>query len=76
MPSSTPPTVHSALLEAAEASAALGGVYLRVVWDSELAPFPSNRIVSTMNEVLLFHLEGSCEFPDWLRSEPTMNPMK
>lgn len=34
------PTVHSALLEAAEVSAALGGVYLRVVWDREIAPFP------------------------------------
>lgn len=31
------PTTHSALLEAAEVSAALGGVYLRLVWDEDVA---------------------------------------
>ena len=31
------PAVHSNLLEAAEVAAALGGVYLRVVWDTDTA---------------------------------------
>ena len=31
---------HATLLEAAEAAAALGGVYLRVVWDKEQFPYP------------------------------------
>ncbi|MCA1195122.1 phage portal protein [Saccharopolyspora sp. 6V] len=34
------PTVHSGLLEAAEVSAALGGCYLRTVWDQDVAPHP------------------------------------
>lgn len=32
--------LHSTLLEAAELCAALGGVYLRVCWDADLAPHP------------------------------------
>lgn len=31
------PTIHATLLEAAEIAAALSGVYLRLVWDTELA---------------------------------------
>ncbi|MEY8039985.1 hypothetical protein [Saccharopolyspora cebuensis] len=34
------PTVHSALLEGAEVAAALGGAYLQVVWDRDIAPHP------------------------------------
>jgi A118 family predicted phage portal protein len=34
------PAVHSSLLEAAEVAAALGGVYLRVVWDADIAAHP------------------------------------
>lgn len=34
------PLVHSGLLESAEVAAALGGVYLRVVWDADLAAHP------------------------------------
>lgn len=33
------PAVHSSLLEAAEVSAALGGVYLRLVWDEDFADY-------------------------------------
>lgn len=34
------PETHSGLLEAAELSAALGGTYLRVVWDKDAAEMP------------------------------------
>lgn len=48
------PTVHSALLEAAEVAAALGGVYLRVVWDADLA---AHAMVDTV--------DADAAVPEW-----------
>ncbi|GGM65114.1 hypothetical protein GCM10012275_39580 [Longimycelium tulufanense] len=48
------PAVHSALLEAAEVAAALGGVYLRVVWDADVA-----------RHVMLDAVDADAAVPEW-----------
>jgi len=37
--------LHARLLEAADACAGLGGVYLRLVWDTEISPLPWPQVV-------------------------------
>ncbi|MFD9789637.1 phage portal protein [Streptomyces sp. NPDC059070] len=46
--------IATALLEAAEVAAALGGVYLRITWDASLAPRP-----------LLTTVHADCAVPDF-----------
>jgi SPP1 Gp6-like portal protein len=48
------PAVHSALLEAAEVAAALGGVYLRVVWDGDVA-----------RHAMLDAVDADAAVPEW-----------
>lgn len=48
------PAVHSALLEAAEVAAALGGVYLRVVWDGDVRP-----------HAMLDAVDADAAVPEW-----------
>lgn len=48
------PGVHSALLEAAEVAAALGGVYLRVVWDADIA-----------RHAMLDAVDADAAVPEW-----------
>lgn len=43
--------VHSRLLEASEACSALGGVYLKPVWDSNLAPYPILSVAQADNAI-------------------------
>ncbi|MER7078142.1 MULTISPECIES: phage portal protein [Bacteria] len=54
------PLVHSGLLEAAEVAAALGGVYLRVVWDADLAAHP---VIDTVH--------ADAAVPEWRWSQLT-----
>ncbi|MCP3799755.1 phage portal protein [Allokutzneria sp. A3M-2-11 16] len=48
------PAVHSALLEAAEVAAALGGVYLRVVWDADVT-----------RHAMLDTVDADAAVPEW-----------
>jgi hypothetical protein len=48
------PAVHSGLLEAAEVAAALGGVYLRVVWDADIA-----------SHAMLDTVDADAAVPEW-----------
>ncbi|MEU4444885.1 phage portal protein [Actinosynnema sp. NPDC050801] len=48
------PDVHSSLLEAAEVAAALGGVYLRVVWDADVRSHP-----------MLDPVDADAAVPEW-----------
>lgn len=43
--------VHSRLLEAGEACSALGGVYLKPVWDKDLVPYPILSIAQADNAI-------------------------
>ncbi|MEU5847448.1 phage portal protein [Saccharopolyspora shandongensis] len=47
-------TVHSGLLEGAEVAAALGGVFLRVVWDADLEP-----------HAMLDTVDADAAVPEW-----------